>query len=279
MTDSSLDDFFAKKDKKKGKNKTKFTGGVPESPGDILAKETEEPPQPESQRKEKKEKSQNSQQSTPSEGGAGAGSKPGDEEEWKDYEDEEEKDYTGLRIQNLQIGNEKEEEGTDEVGETEIDEDGEVREKKDTGHGPWNKIHGGATPAAAAPPPPEPEPQPEPKKEAEAPATTGKYIPPSVRRAMASGESNLTPKILGHGGGGRMRSKKNAPDLQNEYDFPVLGRGPVQQAPPSVWGQSSPGDTRFEKVRSGGRQEDTRGQRQQLELGNKFDALGRGDMD
>uniref|UniRef100_K1Q7Q0 CDV3-like protein n=1 Tax=Magallana gigas TaxID=29159 RepID=K1Q7Q0_MAGGI len=65
-----------------------------------------------------------------------------EDEEWVDFEQETEKDYTGLRIQNLQINKDKsdqEDEGNDNENDDECDENGERREGA---QGPWNVSQG-----------------------------------------------------------------------------------------------------------------------------------------
>ena len=58
MADSSLDDFFAKKDKSKKKNKAKYTAT------DILAKQGEEPKKPVIEKKKKEKEREKSDQPT-----------------------------------------------------------------------------------------------------------------------------------------------------------------------------------------------------------------------
>ncbi|XP_005922630.1 protein CDV3 homolog isoform X2 [Maylandia zebra] len=123
-TEKSLDDFFAKRDKKKKKEKGK-------------GKESAAGPTSAALKKTKKEK----EKSTKNENQDAQIDK---DEEWKEFEHKE-VDYSGLRLQALQISDEKEEE---EYEKEEVGEDGEIilvsgeRGEK----GPWNK-------SGAAPPP------------------------------------------------------------------------------------------------------------------------------
>lgn len=57
------------------------------------------------------------------------------DDEWKEYE-EPKRDYTGLKIDNLKLEEEIDEE---EEEEHEVNEDGEKVRKKADG-GPWNKV-------------------------------------------------------------------------------------------------------------------------------------------
>ncbi|KAH3699907.1 hypothetical protein DPMN_074869 [Dreissena polymorpha] len=185
-----------------------------------------------------------------------------EEEEWKEVEEEKEKDYSGLRIANLQIAD-KVEEGEEEGDENqdEDNEDGEGKERRDKGEqGPWKS---GATTAPTAVQPEHPAtPVEEPKKEE--PKPTGKYVPPSQRAAAAAGGTTTPsgPTVPSH-----LRRKKEMPNLKSEEEFPTLGGN----APP-IPVDSDP--TTFERVQHGGRQiDDPTKVTQQLSLGNKFSAL------
>jgi len=53
----------------------------------------------------------------------------------------------------------------------------------------------------------------------EAPKSTGKYVPPAMRRA-AHGDQPLVTSV----GSSRLsRGKKTAPDVHSQEDFPTLG--------------------------------------------------------
>ncbi|ELT96080.1 hypothetical protein CAPTEDRAFT_203128, partial [Capitella teleta] len=135
--------------------------------------------------------------------------------EWNDFESEE-VDYSGLKIQNLQIASKEEEEVNEErEGNSDTDEDGEKREKGQDG--PWNKATGeGALQQEMAHEAP-----PTRKEEAPAPAPvkSGKYVPPSMRGRTDNPEPlRRVPK-----------SRKVAPDLRNQDEFPSLGANPLPQ--------------------------------------------------
>ncbi|BFZ22454.1 hypothetical protein BsWGS_25493 [Bradybaena similaris] len=195
MTDSSLDDFFAKKDKTKKKAKVK-PGAMGDE--DVSAKA--------SGKKDKKKKDK--EKSSSSSGTINIGSSTKDDEEWKDFEEEKKVDYTGLRIQTLQMSKEEQDregaEGADNGG----DED-ENRERRDGASGPWNKtgIPTPSAPAFAA--------QTEPVKEESTPKAPSRYVPPAQRQGATSASSSTSLPSS--------RKKKEAPNVHSEEDFPTLG--------------------------------------------------------
>ncbi|XP_062588539.1 protein CDV3 homolog [Saccostrea cucullata] len=253
MAESSLDDFFAKKDKSKKKSKSKIT------PGDILSQQEKELG---SVKKEKKKKKKDGESTQTSASGAEGQTNKTEDDEWVDFEQETEKDYTGLRIQNLQINKDKsdqEDEGNENENDEECDENGERREGA---QGPWNVREGQTTqqqpaPQAAAAPPPVEE-----SKSDTTPARPGKYIPPSMRGGAMSTSSTDSPARP------TPRRKKAAPNLSSEEDFPTLGGGPTPAELSELSGSS------FNRVQSGGKtMEDPSKAHQSLSLGNKFSAL------
>ncbi|KAG1953829.1 protein CDV3 [Pimephales promelas] len=161
--EKSLDDFFAKRDKKKKKEKVKgkeqATGGAV-----MVLKKTK-------REKEKSTKSENQDAQMEKE-----------DEEWKEFE-QKEVDYTGLRLQALQMSDEKEEE---EYEKEEVGEDGEIiLVSGDKVSGPWNKS--GAPPSAA---PVEEVEVPEPK-------APGVYRPPGARLTTTKrGPTQGPPEIF-----------------------------------------------------------------------------------
>ncbi|KAK2186653.1 hypothetical protein NP493_194g08016 [Ridgeia piscesae] len=250
MADSSLDDFFAKKDKSKKKSKSKFTASSTTTGGDDSRPKSDEEP-----KKLKKKKQKDNEENTEPTKVTTQGE---NEEEWIDYEQEEEIDYSSLRVQNLQISAKEEEEQERVNQEKAAEEGGEDRDGQDSTQGPWKSVR----PQPAAP---VPQPEPEPPKPVEEPAQkpTGKYVPPSMRRAMDG--SSPASSMGGGYGTSRSRLKKTAPNLTSEDDFPTLGGGPGM--PRDMDGGQ------FECVRMGGRQEGMADKSMKLELGNKFGAL------
>ncbi|KAJ8307162.1 hypothetical protein KUTeg_015246 [Tegillarca granosa] len=253
MADSSLDDFFAKKDKSKKKSKSKLT------PSDILAKQEDGS---DTRKKDKKKKEKEKQSTTTN----SEEPKTTEDEEWVDFEQETEKDYSGLRIQNIQIS--KEQEVQEEENDNDESDEGENSDKKDKTAGPWNtpsqsQSQQVSTPLITqqAPPPEEKAPSQPPADQPSEPSKPTKYVPPAVRAAAAaaasSGASPGEPSRAT-----QLRRKKVAPNLQSEDDFPTLGGGAA--------GPSS----NFERVQTGGRQmEDPTKGNLQLSLGNKYAAL------
>lgn len=246
MEDSSLDDFFAKKDKTKKKNKSKLT------PSDILAQQ-EAGIKKSKKKKDKENEAQSEERKVTN-----------DDEEWVDFEQETETDYSGLRIQNLQISNKEEEDGEEEVNENENEEDGETKEKREAVSGPWHKSQQSTQPVHVAPTAvPEP-PPPEPETPKEDKPKLGKYVPPGARAGGQSASGTPTRPTP--------RRKKTAPNLHSEDDFPTLGGGNTPEI--KSWGSSSESRGDFEKVQSGGRNiDDSNKVSQQLSLGNRYSSL------
>lgn len=160
VSEKSLDDFFAKRDKKKKKEKGKGKEAPP-APTSMVLKKT---------KKEKEKSTKNDNQDAQIEK---------EDEEWKEFELKE-VDYSGLRLQALQITDEKEEE---EYEKEEVGEDGEmILASGDKVSGPWNKSS--ATPAPAAP-----------VDEVEVPEAkpAGVYRPPGARLTTAKRSTNQGP--------------------------------------------------------------------------------------
>ncbi|XP_077952195.1 protein CDV3 homolog isoform X5 [Gasterosteus aculeatus] len=150
--EKSLDDFFAKRDKKKKKEKGKSKEPVVGLTTAVIKKT----------KREKEKSTKNDNQDAQIE----------KDEEWKEFE-QKEVDYSGLRLQALQISDEKEEEEGYE--KEEVGEDGEIiLVSGDKVSGPWNKSGAAPVPAAAAPPPVEEVEEPESKP-------SGVYRPPGAR--------------------------------------------------------------------------------------------------
>lgn len=166
VVEKSLDDFFAKRDKKKkkekGKGKEQATGGAGVTA--MAVKKTK-------REKEKSTKSENQDAQMEKE-----------DEEWKEFE-QKEVDYTGLRLQAMQMSDEKEEE---EYEKEEVGEDGEIiLVTGDKVSGPWNKSS--APPSAA---PVEEVEVPEPK-------APGVYRPPGARlTSTKKGPTQGPPEIF-----------------------------------------------------------------------------------
>lgn len=253
--DNDLDDFFAKKDK--SKKKTKSYSAQKFTVDDILQakKENEE--------KTKKGKQSKKKIKDPSQPEGAIGLKTeGDDEEWVEVEEETEKDYTGLRIQNLQIIGKCDEDRQDSGTQREDGDDGDTRE---SAQGPWKMMASSVTAVTPCPVQSVPEtPVIEPVKEATPRSVSGKYVPPQMRRTQGDVPAvTVSGGATRHGRGG----KKNAPNVNSQEDFPTLGSiaEPTEGAA-------------FEKIRGGARQvDDPAGQHTKVSVGNKFDALNNDD--
>lgn len=252
---ADLDDFFAKKDKKK---KTKK--GFSKANTDVLAKNLEISEKKEQQAEEKANDASRNlriKESQPE-----TANDVNDADEWMVYEDRK-LDYTNLKIDTLKVDGDSD---PDEEGE-ETNEDGEKVKKSKEG-GPWSKLVG--SDSVEIPPEPEKKKTPEPVKEEKAePSVTpvkSSYVPPHLRNAAPS--SSPAP-----GGGGPARRPmrpKHAPDISSEVYFPSLGAATGTDDPNHGQFQSGRG---FEEVRSSGPSYSKPENAPKLLLDNKFSAL------
>ncbi|XP_076014223.1 protein CDV3 homolog isoform X2 [Genypterus blacodes] len=225
VTEKSLDDFFAKRDKKKKKEKGK-------------GKETTAGPTPMVLKKTKKEK----EKSAKNENQDGQ-SQIEKDEEWKEFE-QKEVDYSGLRLQALQMSDEKEEE---EYEKEEVGEDGEIiLVSGDKFSGPWNKS--GAPPPAPAAAPVEEEEVPEAKP-------AGVYRPPGARLTTTKRAPNQGP-----------------PEIYSDTQFPTL----LATAKHVETRKDREMEKTFEVVkhRNRGREENSGSSVQHLQLDNQYAILG-----
>lgn len=211
VAESSLDDFFAKKDKKKAKAK-KFTTS------DEIAKKLETGKKPSTEKNLKKEKGNSGtiNQNTPL-------SAVEQEEEWNEVE-EKEVDYSGLKIQNLQIGESRDDELMRDRSENE--EDGEFGRSREPMSGPWNKNQQAAGAGA-----PTQEQKEVPPPVVEVPkvvgVVAGVYRPPAFRDCSASAAMKQPTSYKG---------KKTAPEIGSELHFPTLSSAaPASKPTPSAW--------------------------------------------
>ncbi|XP_066502916.1 protein CDV3 homolog [Hoplias malabaricus] len=224
--EKSLDDFFAKRDKKKkkekGKGKETTTTTTAAASAPVSLKKI---------KKEKEKSTKNENQDTLTEK---------EDEEWKEFE-QKEVDYSGLRLQALQISDEKEEE---EYEKEEVGEDGEIiLVSGDKISGPWNKS--GAPPPAA---PVEEEVVPESKP-------SGVYRPPGARLGPAKKGPSQGP-----------------PEIYNDTQFPSL----LATAKHVETRKDREIEKTFEVVKhkTRTREGDGPAAMQQLQLDNQFAVLG-----
>uniref|UniRef100_UPI0037E8B580 protein CDV3 homolog isoform X2 n=1 Tax=Semicossyphus pulcher TaxID=241346 RepID=UPI0037E8B580 len=220
--EKSLDDFFAKRDKKKKKEKGKGKEAVT-GPTSAMIKKT---------KREKEKSSKNENQDAQIE----------KDEEWKEFE-QKEVDYSGLRLQALQISDEREEE---EYEKEEVGEDGEIiLVSGDKFSGPWNKS--GAAPAPAAAP----------VEEVEVPESkpAGVYRPPGARLTTTKRTHNPGP-----------------PEIFSDAQFPSL----LATAKHVETRKDREMEKTFEVVkhRNRGREETGGASMQQLQLDNQYAILG-----
>ncbi|XP_053198700.1 protein CDV3 homolog isoform X1 [Scomber japonicus] len=227
--EKSLDDFFAKRDKKKkktdkGKGKESAAAGPTTTTATVLKKT----------RKEKEKSTKNENQDAQIEK---------EDEEWKEFE-QKEVDYSGLRLQALQISDEKEEE---EYEKEEVGEDGEIiLVSGDKVSGPWNK--------SGAPPPP---PAAAPVEDVEVPEAkpAGVYRPPGARLTT----TKRTPM-------------QGPPEIFSDAQFPSL----LSTAKHVETRKDREMEKTFEVVkhRNRGRDETSGASMQQLQLDNQYAILG-----
>lgn len=278
--DKSLDDFFAKRDKKKKKDKTKVAKAAaappppagpakaassPEAPASAPAPEPPPPaaaadddsstpltttttaaptatevgppvtvPAAAKRVKKDKERLVKSECQDPQQ------ERLREDEEWKEFE-QKEVDYSGLRIHALQISDEREEE--DDEKKDDQGEDGEniLYREGDKTVGPWNKI----TPAPA------------PVVVAEVPESkpSGVYRPPAARS-----------------GNVRRTQSQGPPEIYNDAQFPSL----QASAKHVETRKDKEMEKTFEmvKYKNRAREDGSKSQSVQLELGNQFAVLG-----
>lgn len=133
------------------------------------------------------------------------------EDEWKEFEEEERKDYTGLKIGHMQL-NDEDQTGTDVDGGEDGDGDGtENSDKRKTG--PWKKMQGeagaGTAAAAAVAAANAATTETESQDTQEKPNTSKLYVSPALRNQQLLKPVRLRKGVL--------------PDIHNEEYFPTLG--------------------------------------------------------
>lgn len=263
---ADLDDFFAKKDKKK-KGKKAFSKANTE----VLAKNLEENDKKEQQAEEKADASVQ-RGLRPVENQEGAIKE--EVEEWKEYEDTK-LDYTNLKIDTLKI--DEDPDPNDDGDET--NEDGEKVKKSKAG-GPWSSLVASDSldkPNENEEKTPEPVSKEETPEPAPAPATKSSYVPPHLRNVSAASANQDARSGVGPTVGGPRgpRRSKHAPDINNEVYFPSLSAA-MGTDDPAYRGQQSNSNRGFEEVKSGGNQSSYNSRASEapkLSLDNKFAAL------
>ncbi|XP_029004425.1 protein CDV3 homolog isoform X2 [Betta splendens] len=221
VTEKSLDDFFAKRDKKKKKEKGKGKESAA-GPTSAAVKKT---------KKEKDKSAKNENQDSQLE----------KDEEWKEFE-QKEVDYSGLRLQALQISDEREEE---EYEKEEVGEDGEIiLVSGDKVSGPWNKSGAAPPPAAVVEDVEVPEAKP-----------SGVYRPPGARLTTT-----------------RRGPTQGPPEIFSDSQFPSL----LATAKHVETRKDREMEKTFEVVkhRNRAREETMGSSMQQLQLDNQYAILG-----
>ncbi|XP_058275971.1 protein CDV3 homolog isoform X2 [Hirundo rustica] len=227
----SLDDFFAKRDKKKRKEKSSRSAAAASSASSAGSNAAGGP----------------AGAPRPTEGGgssAKAASK--EEDDWKEFEQKEEIDYSGLRVQSMQISekeddeSEKREEPSDSWEET-----GGGGGGVDRSSGPWNK----SAPAPAPVVEPIVTETPEPVQ------TGGVYRPPGARE-----------------GGRPRRAQQGPPEIYSDTQFPSLQS--TAKLVDSRKDKEMEKSFEVVKYKTRGRDEVSKNQALKLQLDNQYAVLG-----
>jgi len=197
-TSASLDDFFAKKDKKKTK-KSKVLSEL------NALSQSEEKPKKKKSAKEKSSASGANAESGPHQTGADESEKASDE--WVEIEEQADTDYSGLKIQSLRL----EEREAAMKEEANADDEDAAKNGGGAHDGPWKKIEQPVLPESHTEVVSE-------VKEATPPSSGGKYVPPSVRAAQRQQQQMAAAPL-------RKRNNKLAPDVNDQESFPTLGGG------------------------------------------------------
>ncbi|CAJ0940497.1 unnamed protein product [Ranitomeya imitator] len=173
----SLDDFFAKRDKKKKKEKGGSGGAAggkgPARPADGAQSTLTSLSAPaKSFRKEKSGRSE-----------AQEAQQEKQDDEWKEFE-QKEIDYSGLRLQSLQISNEKEDDEYEKKEEQGADWEEAGGYGSDKTSGPWNKAAPAQAPISVV------------SEVAEPVQPSGVYRPPAARNSAPQKKPQGPPEIF-----------------------------------------------------------------------------------
>jgi len=165
------------------------------------------------------------------------------EDEWKDYQEEERKDYTGLKLGLLQITDDDQLDGDGEGGEYGSDGELTAESQDRSKSGPWKKVEDDVEKPVVKQPIQEKAP------------VSSVYVSPALRNAQMLKATKLKKGVL--------------PDINNEEYFPVLGSAKPEEVKKK---KPEPG---FEEVKHGGRlQRSTDLQSNApVSIGNRFGSL------
>ncbi|XP_018320158.1 protein CDV3 homolog [Agrilus planipennis] len=235
---ADLDDFFAKKDRKKSKGKKFTTTEEVAKKLEDTSKKTDKPT--------KKERPQEGEE---------AGAPVGDQDEWKEFE-EEKKDYSGLKIGNLTINSQEGSSGNSEnTSEQRPGEEGGGEFERRTG--PWKQIS-----AQHAEQEEKKEKKPEPVSQPTPTSTPGAYVPPSMRNQPPQQTLQTS----------RLKSK-TAPDIHNEDFFPSLSSTKTDRKIRNEGSFEVVSHNKSSSIRQAEQSKISSSQGPKLNLGNRYNTL------
>ncbi|XP_055320865.1 protein CDV3 homolog [Sitodiplosis mosellana] len=238
---ADLDDFFAKKDRKKTKSKKFATP-------DEFVKKLEDTTKRNEVVKPRKEPQSTQQSDGGVETESGEQLHAPEEDEWRDFaEAERNVDYTGLKIQNVQL-NDDDYSGSDGEGSDGDGEDG------DGDKGAWKKVSGGGAEGKANSQAEKESSKSQKAASGLAASSTGRYVSPALR----------APSLM------PMRLKRDAlPDINNEEYFPTLGDAKKEEL------RKKKNEPAFEEVKSGARfqRESDLSTNAPVSIGNRYTSL------
>lgn len=243
---ADLDDFFAKKDRKKSSKGKKF------ATTEELAKKLEDT----SKKIDVKPRRDRIQNLTNSEAGEESNNHEqiNEVDEWKEFEEDDvQKDYSNLKIGQLVISEEEQNQLNDYDGGSEGQSDGEGNSENSDRRpsGPWNKSNSSEQHPA----------QPAQVEEVKSKSTSSVYVSPAFKHQV--GSQSLS------GAAARNRNRV-APDLSNEEYFPSLGATTKAEllAKKKI-------DANFEEVKHGGRLQRATDlpSNAPVTIGNRFNSL------
>lgn len=241
---ADLDDFFAKKDKKKPKGK-KFTTT------EEVAKKLVETGKLVIEKPKLKEKSTNNPEDEGSEN-----PQIEEEDEWREFEEKGKTDHTGLKIGQMKIDvNADGSTNDNDKGTGNESDENEIGEAGSSTTGPWKKNDDqketNETNAPVVPP--------------TNVTKTTVYKAPGLRNQSAMSAN-------------KSKGRNALPDIRSEEYFPTLSAKQPSIEPVNTWGRRKRDEGTFEEVRNRGSSkayslQDSESQAPKLSLDNKFGAL------
>lgn len=269
MADSSLDDFFAKKDKSKKSRKFTTSEQIARKLEEGGGKKPNDNATTTSVKKEKEKVVIVPTSTSTTTSTVSPVFEQQADDEWRDFEEEKEKDYTGLKIQNLQLSEAKDDEYDRERNPD--DEDGEYLRSREMMSGPWNKSGSNADEGVIERPETPPVvPIIEDNEKKEEAKSSGVYRPPHARSGSASTGSSAAAKA---------KLSKLAPEISSELHFPSLSAAADTPKGSKKGEKVLESERGFEAVRRGYRStEEVPCRGPKLDLGNKYNTLSSGDM-